>query len=354
MRLIPFTLFFITMLIFSCKKQAVVVQPSDPWVEIPNLSLNSTINRLHATDHEMLIGTIDNFARMSSTGTVIERRTLEVEKGVFGRPILSDKMFARVLKNVENERELQFHLVNSVNQIYSITDREIADSAEFIIFEELNNAYSTGAFNHDATQFLYAARSLNPQETQYAFFLFDLQLNATATQFQSVTIAHRINIPSSLLGSEASMITNVRFLDGNYYISTLSGAYRIQPDGEWQQIFSHWIWDIFRYEGKLYSTGFYENQFYSSEDSGKNWEYANTNTPLRKVEVTGDKIFGQNQLGLPYRLATEDFTTLQEISYNSNFFDDEPTAYQAIEFFQGKYYISVHKRLYSVENIVLK
>lgn len=348
------SLLFITTLIFSCKKQAVVIQSSNPWLEIPNLSLNSTINRLHATDNEMLIGTVDNFVRMSSAGTVIERRTLEVEKGVFGRPILSDKIFARVLKNVENERELQFHLVKSINQIYRITDREIADSAEFIIFEELNNAYSTGAFNDDATQFLYAARSLNPQEAQYSFFLFDLQLNATETQFQSVTVAHRINIPSSLLGSEASMITNVRFFDGNFYISTLSGAYRIQTDGEWQQIFSHWIWDIFEFEGKLYSTGFYENQFYSSEDSGENWEFANTNTPLRKVEVTGNKIFGQNQLGLPYRLATEDFTTLQEISYNSNFFDDEPTAYQAIEFFQGKYYVSVHKRLYAVEDIILK
>ncbi len=348
------SLLFITTLIFSCKKQAVVIQSSNPWVEIPNLSLNSTINRLHATDNEMLIGTVDNFARMSSAGTIIERRNLEVEKGVFGRPILSDKIFARVLKNVENERELQFHLVKSVNQIYRITDREIADSAEFIIFEELNNAYSTGAFNNDATQFLYAARSLNPQQAQYSFFLFDIQLNATETQFQNVAVAHRINIPSSLLGSEASMITNIRFFDGNFYVSTLSGAYRIQPDGEWQQIFSHWIWDIFEFNGKLYSTGFYENQFYNSEDSGENWEYANTNTPLRKVEVTGGKIFGQNQLGLPYQLATEDFTTLQEISYNSNFFDDEPTAYQAIEFFQGKYYISVHKRLYAVDDIVLK
>ncbi|MFT6322419.1 MAG: hypothetical protein ACJAT4_003356 [Granulosicoccus sp.] len=354
MKYIIFSLCLITTLISSCKKPAVVVQSSNPWVEIPNLSLNSTINRLHATADEMLIGTVDNFARMSSAGTIIERRTLEVEKGVFGRPILSDKIFARVLKNVENERELQFHLVKSINQIFRITDREIADSAEFIIFEELNNAYSTGAFNDDDTQFLYTARSLNPQETQYSFFLFDIQLNATETQFQNVNVAHRINIPSSLLGSEASMITNVRFFDGNYYVSALGGAYRIQPDGEWQQIFSHWIWDIFEFEGILYSTGFYENQFYSSEDSGENWDFANTNTPLRKVEVTGDKIFGQNQLGLPYQLATEDFTTLQEISYNSNFFDDEPTAYQAIEFFQGKYYISVHKRLYEVDEIVLK
>lgn len=106
---------------------------------------------------------------MSSAGTVIERRILEIKKGVFGRPIFSNKMFARVLKNIINERELQFHLVKSVNQIYRVTDREIADSVEFIIFEELNNAYSTGAFNNDATQFLYAARSLNPQEAQYFF-----------------------------------------------------------------------------------------------------------------------------------------------------------------------------------------
>ena len=64
-------------------------------------------------------------------------------------------------------------------------------------------------------------------------------MNASETQFQNVTVAYRINIPSRLLGSEASMITNVRFFDGNYYVSTLDGAYRIQPNGEWQQTFSH-------------------------------------------------------------------------------------------------------------------
>ncbi|HFC00259.1 MAG TPA: hypothetical protein ENJ53_05595 [Phaeodactylibacter sp.] len=343
----------ITLLFFSCKKKVVVVA-ADPWKEIPNLSLNSTINRLHSTGNEMLIGTIDNFARMNINGTVTERRELEVLKGVFGRPVLADKVFARVVKNVENRRELQFHLTKSINQIYRITDKEIADSAEFIIFEELPNAYSTGAFNSDGSQFLYAARSLNPQEARYVFFLFDIQLKNNDSQFQSVTVTHRIDIPASLLGEEASKLTNVRFFGGNYYVTTLSGAYRIQPNGEWQQIFSHWIWDIFEYEGTLYSTGFYENQFYKSDDNGENWEYANTSTPLRKVVVTGGKIFGQNQLGLPYRLATEDFTTLQEISYNSNFFDDEPTAYQAIQFFNGKYYISVHKRLYAVKDIVLK
>lgn len=343
----------IILTVLSCQKPVVIVEP-DPWVEIPNLSLNSTINRLHAKADEMLIGTVDNFARMNANGTITERRTLEVKKGVFGRPILSDFVFARVLKNVNNQRELQFHLTKSVNQIFKITDKEIADSAEFIILEELPNAYTTGAFNEDGSQFLYAARSLNPQEAQYSFFLFDINLNADKNQFQDVSIAQRINIPSNLLGSEASMLSNVRFFGGNYYVTTLSGAYRIQPNGEWQQIFAHWVWDIFQYDGKLYSTGFYENQFYISEDNGENWEFANINTPLRKVEVAGTKVFGQDQLGLPYRLASNDFTALQEISYNSNFFDDEPTAYQAIQFFDGKFYISVHKRLYAVEEIVLK
>lgn len=348
------TLFFVlTLLILSCKKDPVIVQ-SNPWVEIPNLSLNSTINRMHATDTEMLIGTVDNFARLNLLGTVIERRDLEVLKGVFGRPILSDKIFARVIKNINNDRELQFHLVKSINQVHRITDRQIADSTEFIIFEELPNAYSTGVFNQDGSQFLYATRSLNPQESQYSFFIFDITLKANDTQFEEVKVAKRVDIPAQLLGSEASKLTNVRFFNGNYYVSTLSGGYRITPDGEWRQIFAHWIWDIFKYNGKLYSTGFYENQFYVSTDNGENWEYANTNTPLRKVEVAGDKIFAQDQLGLPYRLSTPDFTTLQEISYNSNFFDDEPTAYQAIEYFNGKYFISVHKRLYAVDDIVLK
>ena len=152
-----FTLvFFLIISLASCKKKTVVVT-SNPWEEIPNLSLNSTINRLHATTNEMLIGTVDNFARVNLNETVVERRELEVAKGVFGRPILSDNIFARVIKNIDNDRELQFHLVKSINQIHRITDREIADSAEFVIFEELPNAFSTGAFNDDGSQFLYAA-----------------------------------------------------------------------------------------------------------------------------------------------------------------------------------------------------
>ena len=343
----------IILFITSCKKEPVVISV-DPWEEIPNLSLNSTINRLHGTGTEMLIGTVDNFARMSLGNTIVERRELEVQKGVFGRPVLSDHVFARVLKNVNNDRELQFHLTKSVNAIHRITDREIADSTEFIIFEELGNAYSTGAFNQDGTQFLYATRSLSPQENRYTFFLFDIELNDSKTQFSNVEIVERVNIPASLLGSEASMLTNVRFLGGNFYVSTLSGAFRITPSGDWQQIFSHWIWDVFEYNNKIYTTGFLENQFYVSDDDGANWEFANTNTPLRKVEVTGGKVFGQDQLGLPYRLASNDFTSLKEIKYNSNFFSNEPTAYQAILFFNGKYYVSVHKRLYAVSDIVLK
>lgn len=344
---------FITLIGFSCRKQTVIVQP-EPWVEIPNLSLNSTINRLHATPTEMLIGTADNFARMNSNGTITERRTLEVLKGVFGRVTISDYVFARVIKNVENERELQFHLTKSINQIHRVTDREIADSTEFIIFEELGNAYSTGAFNDDGSQFLYAARSVNSQDPRYVFFLFDIELDASKSQFQSVTISQRIDIPGTLLGPEQSLLSNVRYFGGNFYVTTLSGAFRIKPDGTWQQIFAHWIWDIFEFGGNLYTTGFFENQFYISDDNGANWEIANTTSPLRKVEVTGDKVFAQDQLGLPYRLSTDDFAGLNEISYNSNFFDDEPTAYQAIKFFDGKFYISVHKRLYAVSDIVLR
>jgi len=346
-------LFLLVFLGFSCQQGPVIVS-IEHWDEVPNLSLNSTINDLHATSDELLIATTDNFARMTLNETIVERRNLEVQKGVFGRPIVADHLFARVLKNIDNDRELQFHLVSSINQIYRITDVEMADSAEFILLEELPNAVATGAFNDEGTQFCYATRSLNPQGQNYSFFFFDIELNAAKNQFQNVSIAHRVDIPQTLMGAEAGILSNVKCFGGNFYITTLNGAFKIQPDGEWQQIFAHWTWDVFENEDKLYVTGFYENEFYSSEDNGDNWEFINNNTPLKRVKVTGEKVFGQNQLGLPYSLATPDLTTLQEISYNSNFFEDEPTAYQAIEYFNGKYYVSVHKRMFAAEDIVLK
>jgi len=346
-------IFSLTLLGLSCQKGPVIVS-IEHWDEVPNLSLNSTINDLHATDDELLIATTDNFARMTTNETIVERRNLEVQKGVFGRPIVSDFIFARVLKNVDNVRELQFHLVNSVNQIYRITDLEMADSAEFILLEELPNAVATGAFNEDGTQLCYGVRSLNPQGQNYSFLLFDIELNAEKNQFQNITLANRVDLPQSIVGAEASILSNIRFHGGNYYVTTLNGAFRIQPDGEWQQIFSHWTWDVFQNEDKLYVTGFFENEFYYSEDNGENWVFANTDSPLKRVKVTGEKVFGQNQIGLPYMLSTPDYATLQEINYNSNFFDDEPTAYQAIEYFNGKYYVSVHKRMFAADDIVIK
>lgn len=350
-----YTLFLLilTIMTISCKKK-VVVTPVSSWEEIPNLSLNSTVNRILPSGNELLIATVDNLVRLDANESIIERRELDVEKGIFGKPILSDHILARVLKNYDNERELQLHLTKSINQIYRITEKEIADSAEFVIFEELDNATATGAFNDDGSQFLYVARSLAPQANRYTFFLFDIQLNSSKSQFQSVTLSSRVDVPPTLMGSEADLLTNVRFINGNFYVTSLGGAFRIQPDGAWNQFFTHWVWDIFERNGDLFTTGFYENQFYKSEDDGVNWAFANIETPLKKVTVTGDKIFAQDNLGLPFKLSDEDFVSVQDISYNSNFFEDWPTAYQAIQFFNGKYYLSVHKRLFATEEIVLE
>ena len=339
--------------IFSCRPEPVVVD-KNPWDEVPNLSLNSTINKLHATDTELLIGSVDNFARMNFNKTVTERRELEIARNVYGRPILSDFVFTRVVKNLDFKQELQFHLVKSSNQIHRVTSDEMGDSSEIILLEEMPNAFNTGAFNEDGTKFLYATRNFNPVSSHHTFFIFDVKLNASQTQFQSVTIDARADIPVSLLGVEADRITNVRYFKNNFYVTTLGGAFKITEDGEWVQIFSHWIWDVFFYDAELYITGFFGNEFFKSSDNGENWAYANVDTNLKKVEVRNGQVFSQDNLGLPYKLANEDLSEGLLIDYNENFFDDEPTAYQAIEFFDGNYYVSVHKRLYFMEDIKLE
>jgi len=314
---------FALLIISSCKPDPVVID-KNPWEEAPNLSLNSTINKLHATNTELLIGTIDNFARMNANNTVTERRELETARNVYGRPVLSDFVFSRVVKNLDYQQELQFHLVKSANQIHRITAEEIGDSSEIILLEEMPNAFNTGAFNKDGSKFLYATRNYNTTSSHYTFFIFDIR------------------------------ITNVRSLKDNFYVTTLGGAFRITEEGEWRQIFSHWIWDVFYYDTDLYTTGFFDNEFFKSSDNGENWIYANTNTNLKKVEVRGGLVFSQDQLGLPYKLANDDLSDALLIDYNENFFDDEPTAYQAIEFFNGNYYVSVHKRLYFMDEIKLE
>ena len=344
---------FILLGIFSCKKDPVSVD-RNPWEEVPNISLNSTINKLHATDTELLIGTVDNFARMNANKTVTERRELEIARNVYGRPILSDFIFTRVVKNLDFKQELQFHLVKSANQIHRVTADEIGDSSEIILMEEMPNAFNTGAFNDDGTKFLYATRNFNPTSSHYTFFIFDIKLNPSKTQFLSVTVESRADIPVTILGVEADRITNIRYFKNHFYVTTLGGAFRITESGEWLQVFNHWIWDVFYYNAELYITGFFPNEFFKSDDNGENWEYANVNTNLKKVEVRNGLVFSQDNLGLPYKLANDDLSDGLLIDYNENFFDDEPTAYQAIEFFDGNYYVSVHKRLYFMDEIKLE
>ena len=351
-----YTVLFFTIIIvgiFSCKPTPVVVD-KNPWNEVPNLSLNSTINKLYATDTELLIGSIDNFARMNANQTVTERRELEIARNVYGRPILSDNVFARVVKNLDFKQELQLHLVKSSNQIHRVTADEMGDSSEIILLEEMPNAFNTGAFSDDGSKFLYVTRNFNATSSHYTFFVFDIQLNPSKTQFVNVTISGRADIPVSLLGVEADRITNVRYIKDHFYVTTLGGAFRVSEAGEWVQIFSHWIWDVFYYNTDLYTTGFFANEFFKSFDNGENWEYANTDTNLKKVEVKNGLVFTQDNLGLPYKLANEELSDGQLIDYNENFFDDEPTAYQAVEFFNGDYYVSVHKRLYFLDEIKLK
>ena len=71
--------------------------------------------------------------------------------------------------------------------------------------------------------FLLATKTF--PNTHYTFFLFEITMNAAHDEFISVEVLKRIEVPS--LGADFANIVSMRFIEGNFYVSTKEGGFRI-------------------------------------------------------------------------------------------------------------------------------
>ncbi|RMG78562.1 MAG: hypothetical protein D6714_17750, partial [Bacteroidetes bacterium] len=135
---------------------------------------------------------------------------------------------------------------------------------------------------------------------------------------------------------------------------TKEGAYRLTPDGEYEQIFPQWMLDFFPYDGKIYATGISSFDLHVSEDDGETWERLNMNSELKLVEAVGAHLFTQEVEGHAFKLVEEDLLKASDIDYGPDIDPDNLSAFYGLAWYNDLYYFNVGRAIFFTNEIVRK
>ncbi len=341
---------FGTMLFMSCNYNRNKAKP-DIWFDL-EITTNTPIRNMYAGDIEMHLITDDEFIRINNQNQLIERRLFpDLPTKFYGRPSMSRYAFTWVVLQDDVE-QLEVHLVKDLSSektfIYDLSQLPgINEEPDALVLIPDESGRYNGTFNADGSQFLLPM--LNASSNIYSFYLFDINLNFDKTEFVQggVVIDKRIDLPIDDISGD---LMNTQFINGYYYITTKRGAFRIDPlQGNFTEINQVWMLDAFGYDGQVYLTGFNDFDFYVSNDNGLSFEQAGT-SPLKYVEVENNHVLSQTQLGLPWSLADDDLLGIQELRVNKDF-EDDGASYWNIRHFYGRYYLSIQKEVYFLEEL---
>mgnify|MGYP001228322761 CR=1 FL=1 len=304
------------------------------------------IQHLHATPFELFAISENQFVRFDGNIQLLEKRPLDVAFGVRGIPAVSDNSFVRMTVDNQARQIVEFHLARNPAQIIQIlADTLRSEDDSYLEVEFL--ARTLGAFSGDGTLFLLPAKVFPGR--YYAFFMFEVVQNAAHNAFTSVKVTKRVNVLD--MTSDFNNLVNIRFLDGNFYVTSREGAWRITPSGQVKKLFSQWMRDVFSRNGNLYMTGLSSFDLHESSDNGLTWKRLNINSELKMVETAGNLLFTQEVLGNPYLLMPEDFLKAQSIVYPKDASTDF-SAYFSVAFFKDRYYFSIEKDIFSTSEVV--
>lgn len=341
------------LIIFIFSVTACLIKPPkplpEPWTKLEGYVNNTNIRVLHATPNELYILSDNEFARLGLNGAFVEKRTFELPVDFTGRPGVSDHSFYQMILNDSLKAEINFRLTKSPDPVYKIKidDFKQPGDAAFLPEGEQRN---TAAYNDAGTQFIVPVIQI--PDAYYAFLLFDIDLNLTNTAFEEVALAARINVED--FQANSGNLNSVRYIDGFFYATSLYGAIRINPaTGTYEKIFTEWMLDVFKYDNKIYATG-YGNILYVSEDNGQNFvqvDLGGSVPQLQITEVINGEIISQQAIGFPYNLINAEFTSSKRVALNEDFTEDF-SAYQDMTYFSGNYYLSVFKELYFGPEII--
>lgn len=336
---------------FSCQKP---LFPDDDgpiskadWKAI-DFQCERQILGLHATPFEWYAITENQFFRFDGEDGLLEIRPLPTESGVKGVPALSDNAFFRMTLSQGNRQVIEFHHArNPASSVLFPVDSLERDAGTFLEVEFLSR--QLGAFSGDGTLFLLPVKVL-PQRN-YAFYLFEIQQQSAQNAFASIKLAKRINIPG--MDAELANLKSTRFLDGNFYVASAVGAWRISPAGQALQIFPQWMLDFFSLKGTLYATGLNSFDLHKSADNGLTWERLNQNSEVKYAETADTLVFSETTLGNRYQVVSADFKKARDIEHPADAPTD-PSVFYSVVFFGGRYYFSMDRKVFSISQIITK
>ena len=343
-------LFLASLFIFiSCHYKREKAQP-DLWFPL-DFETNTPIRNMFAGPAELNLITDDEFMRIGIDGEVIERRSIDLPLNFFGRPSVSRYSFVRLVRaqQVDNgvivqKKLMELHLVKDPNQVFKFDIESLVEGEESLTLEEFSR-YG-GAYNDEETKYLFI--TLNNTLDKHSLFLMNLNINAQKTQILDVSLDKRIDIE---LKSDNRLVSNIKFLNGFFYLTSEFGAWRIDPiNGTAVKLFNSWIKDAFQYNDRIYLTGFNDFDFYVSSDNGETFGPAGMASTLKFVEVENEQVFSQNQLGLPWELAEEDLFSSNPVTINADFIDDGALFWN-IKYFYNRHYISAQKQLFYTDDL---
>jgi hypothetical protein len=330
-----------------------VVSPADnpddyPWKPIGIVSANLPIRGIHATPFELYFISNNFLFRLDDKLALLEKRLLPTDRSFFGAPMLSDNVFVRVTQNSSNDAVFEFNMARNPQVVKKIAASELVDTARresFVPEAVYDQTLQPGCFSADGTKLLLVG-SIN--STKVFAIIVDIQLDFTATNFTRISVLKRVELPDLL----SKKLESVRFVNGNFYIATQNGGYRVTPAGEVKKVFNHWALDFFAIGNTLYSSPYSAYDFHTSIDSGLTWKRG-APSELKYVDVVNNRIFTKTSRGVSYaNLGDSTFTKQLKIKYNPDLFINTREAVDYhIRYFKGKYFMNDGAKIYAVDSV---
>ncbi len=306
------------------------------------------VQGLLATPFELYVVSENSFARLSTNLDVVERRPFLLPSKSNSLPAISENTLARLTTNAQGRQVVEFHLARNATQVHNLlVDTLSVAAGNSLEIESFNTP--VGAFSSDGTLFLMPAKVL-PART-YSLYLFEVRQNFQHNAFEAIKMIKRIDLPD-LSANADGVIKAVKFLNGNFYLTSQQGAWRVTPVGNATKVRPAWKEDCFTYQGDLYMTGTFEFDLDKSIDNGLTWERVNIGTDMRHVVVADTMLFTQEVPGKIFSVMPKDFKKAKEITYPS-VANPISSAFYGLVYFEDRYIFSMDKWLFAAEEVAV-